>query len=384
MTHQHEGAVVACGGIPAVGTVGGRADAPCRTRMPRSCPPFAAVARSNVSAIARQVACGTRWRASRRHGYPSGDGQFVEQAPQICRRLDVGQVDLVGESVCFGARDALPRLVERRSVGGRSAIAPTDDEVDSICLVCHHIRRRCGVERAEFGVQRSAQATQCRPPVRIGPQAIDVRCGARRAERPRDRQRQGNAAASPPWATATPPLTGRLPRPGCPRVRPDTRDRPLAGARIPHHNDRMTHSPARAHGSTLSLWSKNSFLSIGSVGSVLSIGSVGSVLSVGSVGSALSAGSIGSALSAGSIGSALSAGSIGSALSAGSVWSVLSSGSLASVGSDGGVLSVEGRCEDRTEAGAPAASRSRTALLLLGATGLALAGALALRVRAGR
>lgn len=43
-------------------------------------------------------------------------------------------------------------------------------------------------------------------------------------------------------------------------------------------------------GSSLSLWSRDSFLSIGSVGSTLSIGSVGSFLSVGSVGSALSAG----------------------------------------------------------------------------------------------
>jgi len=70
-------------------------------------------------------------------------------------------------------------------------------------------------------------------------------------------------------------------------------------------------------GSSLSLWSKDSFLSIGSVGSVLSIGSVGSALSLGSVGSWLSAGSVGSALSLLSLASYRS---MGSAFSSESRW----------------------------------------------------------------
>ena len=66
-------------------------------------------------------------------------------------------------------------------------------------------------------------------------------------------------------------------------------------------------------GSSLSLWSEDSFLSIASKGSALSIGSVGSFASIGSIGSAGSAFSVASAGSAGSVMSFASAGSVLSA-----------------------------------------------------------------------
>src|SRR5690242_2519718 len=73
----------------------------------------------------------------------SDRGEVVEQAPQLCRRLNVGQVTLARKFMDSGMRDVLPHEVERRSVGGRSAITLADDQVDLLRLLCHHIRRRC-------------------------------------------------------------------------------------------------------------------------------------------------------------------------------------------------------------------------------------------------
>lgn len=53
---------------------------------------------------------------------------------KLCRRLNVGQVALAGEIVDSGVSDMLPHVVERRSVGGRSAVALADDQVDLIGL----------------------------------------------------------------------------------------------------------------------------------------------------------------------------------------------------------------------------------------------------------
>ena len=98
-------------------------------------------------------------------------------------------------------------------------------------------------------------------------------------------------------------------------------------------------------GSSLSLWSHDSFLSIASEGSVLSIGSVWSCASVGSVCS---------------VGSLFS---IGSFLSVASVLSSTSGGSALSHLSVGGVLAEHARSEDR----AMGVSTALAAIALVGA-----------------
>lgn len=111
------------------------------------------------------------------HGCPSDGGEVVEQVAKLCRRLKVGQMVLAGKFVDCGVSDVLPHVVERRSVGGYCAVALADDQVDMTCLSRYHFRRRRRVERAEFGVQRSAQATRDRPTVRIGTKNLDMRSG---------------------------------------------------------------------------------------------------------------------------------------------------------------------------------------------------------------
>lgn len=159
-------------------------------------------------------------------------------------------------------------------------------------------------------------------------------------------------ARTAPQPRTGPPTTGSAAR----RVRGS---RPYRRA-VGHPHGTMIvmtdYLPSAADGSSLSLWSTRSFLSIGSAGSVLSIGSVGSVLSIGSIGSSLSVGSIGSAMS------------------------MLSVASLQSTGS---VMSVQARWSFLA-ADPKRVLRSPGSLTVLATSGLALAGALALRTRARR
>lgn len=106
---------------------------------------------------------------------------------KLCRRLKVGQMALAGEFVdCGMSDDVLPRGVERRSIGSCSAVALADDQVDMTCLSRQHIPRRRRVERTEFGVQRSAPATQDsrRSSSRRAPSCCRTRQGPRRGPRP--------------------------------------------------------------------------------------------------------------------------------------------------------------------------------------------------------